>query len=193
MTMKKLIGLLTITTLFLLSLSAFSFAERVADDKLQKNESTQQAAELSRKMVLSDQAEKNNILNQLKNLLVKNPDNNDIRKIYINQLIAEKHYQEGLNNLEVLNQKNLTRTHLLTQCMLKERLGNRDENCYKKVIALSEQAKVIDSDYMSALFFIDKEKFENLKAKLIKENKFRESDFLVFTLGKEGMLHEFYP
>ncbi|WP_160622301.1 hypothetical protein [Mixta intestinalis] len=191
--MKKLIGLLTITTLFLLSLSAFSFAERVADDKLQKNESTQQAAELSRKMVLSDQAEKNNILNQLKNLLVKNPDNNDIRKIYINQLIAEKHYQEGLNNLEVLNQKNLTRTHLLTQCMLKERLGNRDENCYKKVIALSEQAKVIDSDYMSALFFIDKEKFENLKAKLIKENKFRESDFLVFTLGKEGMLHEFYP
>jgi hypothetical protein len=191
--MKKLIGLLTITTLFLLSLSAFSFADRAADDKLQKNESTQQAAELSRKMVLSDQAEKNNILNQLKNLLAKNPDNNDIRKIYINQLIAEKHYQEGLNNLEVLNQKNLTRTHLLTQCMLKERLGNRDENCYKKVISLSEQAKVIDSDYMSALFFIDKEKFENLKEKLIKENKFRESDFLVFTLGKEGMLHEFYP
>ncbi|BCQ32788.1 hypothetical protein ERHA54_01510 [Erwinia rhapontici] len=89
--------------------------------------------------------------------------------------------------------KNLTRTNLLTQCMLQERLEKRDEGCYKKVIALSEENNAIDSDYISALFFMDDKRFEALRHELIKENKFKESDFLVFTLGKEKMLHEFFP
>lgn len=65
--------------------------------------------------------------------------------------------------------KNLTRTNLLTQCMLQERLEKRDEGCYKKVIALSEENNAIDSDYISALFFMDDKRFEALRHELIKE------------------------
>lgn len=123
----------------------------------------------------------------------KNPENNAIRNMYVNNLIAERHYKEGLDYLKVMNNQTLTRTHLLTQCMLQERLGDRDEGCYKKVITLSEGNNVIDSDYISALFFIGDKKFETLRYELIKENKFKKSDFLVFTLGKEKLLHTFFP
>lgn len=113
--------------------------------------------------------------------------------MYINNLIAAKHYQEGLDNLNAINKENITRTDLLTECMLREKLGIKDENCYREVIFLSEKDNIVDSDYISALFFSDDQRFEPLKLKLIKENKFKESDFLVFTSGKEKMLYEFFP
>lgn len=77
--------------------------------------------------------------------------------------------------------------------MLKKRLGDKDSGCYEDVVHLSEQQNLIDSDYVTALFFTDTKKFSTVKQQLIKENKFKESDFLVFTLGKEKMLHELFP
>lgn len=163
------------------------------DGSLSRDEPTQEAVELTKKMIFSDEEEKNKIFSSFKELMDENPGNITIRNMYINNLIAEKHYEEGLKYLREMNKKNLTRTNLLTQCMLQERLEKRDEGCYKKVIALSEENNAIDSDYISALFFMDDKRFEALRHELIKENKFKESDFLVFTLGKEKMLHEFFP
>lgn len=163
------------------------------ESSLSRDKPTQEAVELTKKMIFSDEAEKNKIFSSFKELMDKNPGNIAIRNMYINNLIAEKHYEEGVKYLRAMNKKNLTRTNLLTQCMLQERLGNKDEGCYKKVIALSEENNAIDSDYISALFFMDDKRFEALRHELIKENKFKESDFLVFTLGKEKMLHEFFP
>lgn len=163
------------------------------DGSLSRDEPTQEAVELTKKMIFSDEEEKNKIFSSFKELMDENPGNITIRNMYINNLIAEKHYEEGLKYLRAMNKKNLTRTNLLTQCMLQERLEKRDEGCYKKVIALSEKNNAIDSDYISALFFMDDKRFEALRHELIKENKFKESDFLVFTLGKEKMLHEFFP
>lgn len=163
------------------------------DGSLSRDEHTQEAVELTKKMIFSDEEEKNKIFSSFKELMDENPGNITIRNMYINNLIAEKHYEEGLKYLRAMNKKNLTRTNLLTQCMLQERLEKRDEGCYKKVIALSEENNAIDSDYISALFFMDDKRFEALRHELIKENKFKESDFLVFTLGKEKMLHEFFP
>lgn len=163
------------------------------EGSLSRDKSTQEAVELTQKMIFSKEEEKNKIFSSFKELMDKNPENIAIRNMYINNLIAEKYYEEGLNYLRAMNKKNLTRTNLLTQCMLQERLGKRDEGCYKKVIALSEENNAIDSDYISALFFMDDKKFKALRYELIKENKFKESDFLVFTLGKEKMLHEFFP
>lgn len=163
------------------------------DGSLSRDEPTQEAVELTKKMIFSDEEEKNKIFSSFKELMDENPGNITIRNMYINNLIAEKHYEEGLKYLRAMNKKNLTRTNLLTQCMLQERLEKRDEGCYKKVIALSEENNAIDSDYISALFFMDDKRFEALRHELIKENKFKESDFLVFTLGKEKMLHEFFP
>lgn len=163
------------------------------ESSLSRDKPTQEAVELTKKMIFSDEVEKNKIFSSFKELMDKNPGNIAIRNMYINNLIAEKHYEEGVKYLRAMNKKNLTRTNLLTQCMLQERLGNKDEGCYKKVIALSEENNAIDSDYISALFFMDDKRFEALRHELIKENKFKESDFLVFTLGKEKMLHEFFP
>ena len=77
--------------------------------------------------------------------------------------------------------------------MLKQRLGDEERDCYEDVVHLSEQQNLIDSDYVTALFFTNTKKFSIVKQQLIKEKKLEESDFLVFTLGKEKMLHEFFP
>ncbi|EIS26521.1 hypothetical protein, partial [Yersinia pestis] len=127
------------------------------------------------------------------NLLDENPENINVRKMYINSLLADRYYAEGLQELEILNKKHFTRTDLLTECMVKERLGKRDDECYRQVIHLSEQQQSIDSDYLTALFFANDKRFEPLKNRLIKEGVFKESDLLIFTLSKETMLREFYP
>lgn len=176
-----------------MSTSVFSSPSQTADSNQQKDGNVQQAVELTKKIATSDKSNKDKTFNDFKILVSKNPENNIIRNMYANTLIAERYYKEGLSNIKILNEKNLTRTNLLTQCMLQERLGNRDENCYKQVISISEKSNIIDSDYISALFFAEHDRFEILKSKLIKENKFNENDFLVFTLGKEKMLYEFYP
>ncbi|PVF10608.1 hypothetical protein DBO95_29660, partial [Yersinia pestis] len=90
----------------------------------------------------------------------ENPENINVRKMYINSLLADRYYAEGLQELEILNKKHFTRTDLLTECMVKERLGKRDDECYRQVIHLSEQQQSIDSDYLTALFFANDKRFE---------------------------------
>lgn len=191
--MKKVNILIVIISFVFICLASFCFNASAKDVSLYRDKPTQEAVELTNKLELSDEGEKSKILSSFKKLMDKNPENVVIRNMYINNLIAERHYREGLSYLEVMNKNRLTRTNLLTQCMLQERLGTKSEGCYKKVITLSEESNVIDSDYMSALFFMNDTRFDTLKRELIKENKFKESDFLVFTLGKEKMLHEFFP
>ncbi|WP_288497976.1 hypothetical protein [uncultured Erwinia sp.] len=171
----------------------FSFSTMAVEEIHHMDKSTQQASELTKRMTIADPAEKIILLEKLKILVTKKPDNIWVRKMYVNNLIAEKHYQQGLAGLEVIIKQRFSRIDLLTECMLKERLGHRDEACYQKVIQLSEKDNLVDSDYITALFFTDSPKFETLKSTLIKEKQFSESDFLVFTLGKEKMLHEFFP
>ncbi|MEW5290947.1 hypothetical protein ABW286_17475 [Erwinia papayae] len=192
--MKKTANLLTVIALFFcIRTSAFPYPELIADKNLHETEIIRKASRLTMILVMAEKQDKDKILEEFRMLTIKNPDSSIIKNMYINNLIAAKHYQEGLDNLNTINKDNLTRTNLLTECMLRERLGIKDENCYKEVIFLSEKDNIVDSDYISALFFSDDQRFEPLKLKLIKENKFKESDFLVFTSGKEKMLYEFFP
>ncbi|EXU76457.1 hypothetical protein [Erwinia mallotivora] len=192
--MKKTANLLTVIALFFcIRTSAFPYPELIADKNLHETEIIRKASRLTMILVMAEKQDKDKILEEFRMLTIKNPDSSIIKNMYINNLIAAKHYQEGLDNLNTINKNNLTRTNLLTECMLRERLGIKDENCYKEVIFLSEKDNIVDSDYISALFFSDDQRFEPLKLKLIKENKFKESDFLVFTSGKEKMLYEFFP
>lgn len=170
-----------------------SFPALAIEEIHHMEKSTQQASDLTKRMTIADPAEKIILLEKLKILVAENPDNIWVRKMYVNNLIAEKHYHQGLAGLEVIIKQRFSRVDLLGVCMLKERLGHRDESCYQKVIQLSEKDNLVDSDYITALFFTDSPKFETLKSTLIKEKQFSESDFLVFTLGKEKMLHEFFP
>lgn len=154
---------------------------------------TQEVANLIKKMAIAESDKKKVILSKINLIRIKNPDNTNILLMYISGLISEKRYNEGVEYLKLLYKKRPVRTYLLTQCMLQERTGRRDDNCYKQVIQLSEENKIIDSDYITALFFTDEGKFIKTKDEVIKENKFKESDFFAFSLGREKMLHEFFP
>lgn len=158
-----------------------------------QNVPVQQAEHLTKKLIAADDNEKKNILKAFKILADQNNENVIIRNMYINNLIAEKYYKEGIKNLEIINKEKPGRTSLLTQCMLKERLGSKDDNCYRQVIFMSEKENIVDSDYLSALFFADDKKFKEVKEKQIKKGKFKESDFIIFSMGKEKMLNEIYP
>ncbi|MBT0724709.1 hypothetical protein HH682_09730 [Rosenbergiella sp. S61] len=158
-----------------------------------KNSPIAEVAHLVEKLVMADSRQSTEILLKINSIRKKHPENTDILLMYINSLIGEKHYKEGINFLKILYEKKPIRTYLLTQCMLTQRLGGKERGCYEDVVHLSEKQNLIDSDYVTALFFTDTKKFNTVKHQLIKENKFKESDFLIFTLGKEKMLHEFFP
>ncbi|MFC0139753.1 hypothetical protein ACFFJN_06545 [Erwinia mallotivora] len=151
--MKKTANLLTVIALFFcMSTSAFPYPELIADKNLHETEIIRKASRLTMNLVMADKQDKDKILEEFRILTIKNPDSSIIKNMYINNLIAAKHYQEGLDNLNTINKDNSTRTNLLTECMLRERLGIKDENCYKEVIFLSEKDNIVDSDYISALF-----------------------------------------
>ncbi|SQK73926.1 Uncharacterised protein [Tatumella ptyseos] len=75
--------------------------------------------------------------------------------MYTNSLIGENYYKEGIEFLRELYSKKPVRTYLLTECMLRQRTGDKERDCYQEVVRLSEQQNLIDSDYVTALFFTD--------------------------------------
>lgn len=142
---------------------------------------------------MSGPVQSNEILSKINKIRKQHPENMAILLMYTNSLIGENYYQEGIEFLRELYSKKPARTYLLTECMLRQRTGDKERGCYQEVVRLSEQQNLIDSDYVTALFFTDTKKFSLLKQQLIKDNTFKESDFLMFTLGEEKMLHEFFP
>jgi len=188
--MKLILYPFTLTALFFL---LCSYTNSYPEPLSIKNSPTAEVADLVEKLVRADSGQSAEILSKINSIRKENPENTDILLMYTNSLIGEKHYKEGVDFLKILYEKKPIRTYLLTQCMLKERLGSKERGCYEDVVHLSEKQNLIDSDYVTALFFTDTKKFNSLKQKLIKENKFKESDFLIFTLGKDKMLHEFFP
>lgn len=158
-----------------------------------KNSPTSEVADLVEKLVMADSKQSTEILTKINTIRNKHPENTDILLMYAHSLIGEKRYREGIDTLKILYEKKTMRTYLLTQCLLKERLGGKERSCYDDIVQLSEKKNLIDSDYITALFFTDMENFKTVKQQLIKEHRFKESDFFVFTLGKEKMLHEFFP
>lgn len=157
------------------------------------DKATQEASELVTKIITADRDDKETLFEAFKSLVNKHSENIYIRRMFINSLLAEGHYEEGLNQLDSMEKGRLTRVDLLTRCMVRERISMRDEKCYQDVIAQAQKTHSIDSDYITAVFFTDLAEFERLKTTLIKENKFTESDFLIFSLGRETLLHEIYP
>lgn len=172
---------------------AFSFPILISDNISRADKTTQEGVMLMDKLIRSEDNEKNEIFKKFKILVDENPDNINVRKMYTNSLLSYGHYTEGLKQLEIQNKMHFTRTDLLTECMVKERLGKRDDECYKQVVHLSEQQPAVDPDYLTALYFSDDERFPAIKERAIKEGVFKESDLLIFTLSKETMLREFYP
>jgi len=73
-----------------------SFPALAIEEIHHMEKSTQQASDLTKRMTIADPAEKIILLEKLKILVAENPDNIWVRKMYVNNLIAEKHYHQGL-------------------------------------------------------------------------------------------------
>lgn len=77
--------------------------------------------------------------------------------------------------------------------MLKERVGKKDKGCYQSVIAIAEEKNILDSDYLTALYFADDQRFLAEKEKLINANKMTKAELAVFSLSHERILYTLYP
>lgn len=178
-----------IAILFLL----FSYKNACSGSLSTERSPVAEVAVLVEKLVMADSAQSNEILSKINSIRKRYPENTDILLMYTNSLIGEKHYKEGIEFLNTLCKKKPNRTCLLTRCMLTQRLGDKEIGCYQEVVRLSEQQHLMDSDYVTALFFTDTKKFSTVKQQLINKNQFNESDFLVFNSDEEKILHEFFP
>lgn len=191
--MKKILLSFAVIAIFFMCNYTYSYPEQTSFKSNAATSPTAQVASLVESLVMADTKQSKKILAEIDSIRRENPENTDILLMYANSLIGEKQYKQGINFLRALYEKKPIRTYLLTQCMLKERLGNKDKSCYDEVVHLSEQKDLIDSDYVTALFFSDTEKFKSVKKQLIKKKEVKKSDFLIYTLGQKEMLHELFP
>ncbi|MFE8100768.1 hypothetical protein RBA71_04605 [Brenneria goodwinii] len=154
---------------------------------------TEEASELVRKYVISDDSGKSSILNNLAKLADSNPENINVIRIYASLLSSEGMYKKAISYLEPINKVKTTPSLLLQECMLKDRINKTDLNCYKKVIFLSENNDTENMDYLMALFLSGDDRFEKKKEILMKNNQSLENDFSIFSHDKKSVLQSIYP
>lgn len=189
---KKLFNILIIIIFIPISSpEAFSTPDEITHPS--QKESIQAASEITKALATAEEQEKDILFTAFRALLARTSGNNSIRDAYINNLIAHGRYDEGLHALKQRNKIHLTRLNLLTQCMLQERLGYRDNACYNTVVSLSEKDNAQDSDYLSALFFAEDKRFHIIKEKLTTDKTSSENDFHLFTIGREELLYHLFP
>lgn len=176
------------TVLLIVTLASGLQAAPVYADK-----PTAEASGLMKQYVMSSVAERVEVLHRLEVLSTKHPDNVNVRRMYANLLVSDRKYDSAISQYEMLNKKNPRPVLLLPECMLKERVGKKDKGCYQSVIAIAEEKNILDSDYLTALYFADDQRFLAEKEKLINANKMTKAELAVFSLSRERILYTLYP
>ena len=158
-------------------------------------EPTQQASELVKKYTLSEDADKTAVLEDFDKLARKNPENVNVIRSYTSLLASRGDYQKSLTYLESVNRANANPnpSFLLQECMLKERLGKKEDTCYQRVISESESNHIENMDYLMALFFTNDDKFPAVKQRLLTKNPALSDDFTLFSQDKRSVLMAIYP
>jgi len=154
-------------------------------------EPTQQASELVKKYTLSEDADKLVVLEDFDKLARKNPENVNVIRSYTSLLASRGDYQKSLTYLKSVNRANPS--FLLQECMLKERLGKKEDTCYQRVISESESNHIENMDYLMALFFTNDDKFPAVKQRLLTKNPALSDDFTLFSQDKRSVLMAIYP
>ncbi|WP_288882881.1 hypothetical protein [uncultured Kosakonia sp.] len=154
-------------------------------------EPTQQASELVKKYTLSEDADKLVVLEDFDKLAPKNPKNVNVIRSYTSLLASRGDYQKSLTYLKSVNRANPS--FLLQECMLKERLGKKEDTCYQRVISESESNHIENMDYLMALFFTNDDKFPAVKQRLLTKNPALSDDFTLFSQDKRSVLMAIYP
>lgn len=180
-------------SLFFLSMVLFPIVVIAANSIKYQDKATEDAANLVTQYTLADDAQKQGYLKKLEALTVKHPDNNNVRKMYANILIADKKYPSGLEQMEMLNKNNPQPVSKLTECMLVERNGKDAESCYKNAVALFETNRITDDNYVMALYLADDPRFEAEKKKLISSGKLTETEKSLFSMSKNELISTMFP
>lgn len=158
-----------------------------------KDEPTQQASDLVKQYTLADDVAKSSVLQDFDKLARENPENANVIRSYTSLLSSRGEYAKALAYLEPVNKSNANPSLLLQECMLKERIGKKDEACYQRVIAESERNHLENMDYLMALFFTDDKKFPVQKQRLQQQNPALSGDLILFDQDKRGVLMSIYP
>lgn len=156
-------------------------------------EPTQQASELVKKYTLAEDTDKPAVLEDFDKLARKNPENVNVIRSYTSLLASRGDYQKSLTYLEPFNRANANPSLLLQECMLKERLGKKEDACYQRVISESESNHIENMDYLMALFFTNDDKFLAVKQRLLTKNPALSDDFTLFSQDKRSVLMVIYP
>lgn len=172
---------------------AFLWAFNAYAIEKQDEKATREASLLMREYALaSDDNIKITIINKLSSLFESNPGNSGVVRVYSGALSSRGEYKKTIAVLESFNRKHKDASLLLHECMLKERVGNYDPSCYKKVISIKKADGVKDIDYLMALFMINDKAF-NREKKLYMKGRNDNDDLKVFNTKKENLLKVFYP
>ncbi|MEN4873099.1 hypothetical protein [Kosakonia cowanii] len=156
-------------------------------------EPIQQVSELVKKYTLSEDTDKPAVLEDFDKLARKNPENVNVIRSYTSLLASRGDYQKSLAYLEPVNRANADPSLLLQECMLKERLGKKEDACYQRVISESESNHIENMDYLMALFFTNDDKFPAVKQRLLTKNPALSDDFTLFSQDKRSVLMAIYP
>lgn len=177
-----------VSVILMLLLLAMAYAV-----KNKHENSTREASLLLKEYVSStDDDQKKSILNRLSSLYHDDPENINVVRMYIVILSSTGEYKKAIFVLESFNRKNENPSLLLHECMLKDRIGDYEESCYRKVISLKKAHGINDADYIVALFMVGDKGFDKEKDIYMK-GRDDNDDLNIFENKKEDILKELFP
>lgn len=177
----------------MLFIMAFLWAFNAYAIENKDEKATREASLLVREYAFeSDGNIKIKIINNLSSLFESNQDNSNVVRVYSGVLSSRGEYKKTIAVLESFNRKHKDASLLLHECMLKDRIGNYEPSCYKKVISLKKTNGVNDIDYLMALFMISDKTF-NREKNLYMKGRDDNDDLKVFNTKKENLLKILYP
>lgn len=156
------------------------------------NQQTKEISELAKKYALADEKEKDIVIHKIDRLAKENPDDINTIRIYTSILSSRGEYSKATGILKTFNKNNKIPELYLQECMLKDRIGNYDENCYKKAMAMTDKTTHTSIDLLMILFLTNNKDFKKEKELYIKNTQnIQESD--PFDKDKNSFLKEIYP
>ncbi|WP_241613540.1 hypothetical protein [Rosenbergiella epipactidis] len=132
-------------------------------------------------------------LKKLKSLTNKNPRNVKVRSIYLNILLLEKHYTQGLEQIKIINKTSPVALSKLNECLLIERVGKEPRSCYQQAVKLFRAKRNHDNNYILALKFSQDPNFLSERYRLVNAGKITKEAENIIDMDKQTFLATFYP
>lgn len=132
-------------------------------------------------------------LTELNSLMNKNPKNVKVRSIYLNILLLEKHYVQGLEQIKIINKTSPMALSKLNECLLTERVGKEPGSCYQQAAKLFSAKNNHDTNYILALKFSQDPNFRSERSRLVNAGKINKEAENIIDMDKQTFLATFYP